>query len=65
MTAHKTAAQYKMPPGLLDTPDAYLHVPIRNTFHRCLEGTHNSQLYFFKALPFGFNVSPFIFYKVL
>ena len=49
----------------LDISEAYTHIPIRRNLHRYLAFSFNNQLYFFRALPFGLNVAPFIFTKVL
>ena len=65
---HSTLAQVLPPPAhmaSLDISEAYTHIPIRNNLHRYLAFSFNSQLYFFRALPFGLNVAPFIFTKVL
>ena len=65
---HSTLAQVLLPPAhmaSLDISEAYTHIPIRRNLHRYLAFSFNSQLYFFRALPFGLNVAPFIFTKVL
>ena len=49
----------------LDLQDAYLHVPIRKNLHKFMAFSHSHQLYFFKVLPFGLNVAPIIFTKIL
>ena len=49
----------------LDLQDAYLHVPIRKNLHKFMAFSHGHQLYFFKVLPFGLNVAPMIFTKIL
>ena len=49
----------------LDLQDAYLHVPIRKNLHKFMAFCHGHQLYFFKVLPFGLNVAPMIFSKIL
>ena len=49
----------------LDLQDAYLHVPIRKNLHKFMAFCHGHQLYFFKVLPFGLNVAPMIFLKIL
>ena len=49
----------------LDLQDAYLHVPIRKNLHEFMAFSHGHQLYFFKVLPFGLNVAPMIYTKIL
>ena len=49
----------------LDLQYAYLHVPIRKNLHKFIAFSHDHQLYFFKVLPFGLNVAPMIFTKIL
>ena len=48
----------------LDLQDAYLHIPIRKNLHKFMAFSHGHQLYF-KVLPFGLNVAPMIFTKIL
>ena len=65
---HSTLAQVLLPPAhmaALDISEAYTHIPIRRNLHRYLAFSFHSQLYFFRAFPFGLNVAPFIFTKVL
>ena len=49
----------------LDLQDAYMHIPIRKNLHKFMAFSHGHQLYFFKVLPFGLNVAPMIFTKIL
>ena len=49
----------------LDIKDAYLHVPIAKSFQKYLAFSHGQDLFFFKALPFGLCVAPYIFTRVL
>ena len=49
----------------LDIRDAYLHVPVRERFRKYLRFSVGDTAYQFKALPFGLNVAPRIFTKIL
>lgn len=49
----------------LDLKDAYLLVPMNNDDKKYLRFFFNNQLYQFNASPFGMNVSPFVFTKIL
>ena len=65
---HSTLAQVLLPPAhmaALDISEAYTHIPIRHNLHRYLAFSFQNQLYFFWALPFGLNVAPFIFTRVM
>ena len=49
----------------IDLQDAYFHVPIKPTLHKYLAFLHEGNLFFFRALPFGLNVAPYIFSRIL
>ncbi|KAK8378298.1 hypothetical protein O3P69_011057 [Scylla paramamosain] len=49
----------------IDLSDAYFHVPIKATLHKYLAFTHDGKLFFFCALPFGLNMAPYIFTRIL
>ena len=49
----------------LDISEAYTHMPIRPNLNRYLAFSYRHQLYFFQALPFGLNVAPYIFTKIM
>ena len=49
----------------LDISEAYTHIPMRPNLSRYLAFSYLGQLYFFRALPFGLNVAPYIFTQVL
>ena len=49
----------------LDIQDAYLHVPIASNKKKFLAFTHGSDLYFFRALPFGLSTAPYVFTRLL
>ena len=51
--------------GAIDLQDAYLHIPIRQNLHRYLAFYFQNQLYFFQVFPFGLNVAPLIFTRIL
>ena len=51
--------------AMLDISEAYTHIPMRPNLHRYLAFSYLGQLYFFRALPFGLNVAPYIFTQVL
>ena len=48
----------------IDLKSAFLHIPIHPRFQKYLAFDHNGSLYFFRALPFGFSLSPLIFTRV-
>jgi hypothetical protein len=48
----------------LDLSDAYLHVPMHTAVQKYLRFTHNKKAYQFRSLPFGLNVSAWIFTKI-
>ena len=45
----------------LDLTVAYLHIPIHHRSCKYLTFTLGGRVYQFKALPFGFSTSPFVF----
>ena len=49
----------------IDLKDAYLHVPIHPTHRKYLQICIGGKRYQFKALPFGLNVAPQVFTRVL
>ena len=49
----------------LDLTDAYLHVPIHPRSRKYLRFTLRGRVYQFKALPFGFSTSPFVFTRLM
>ena len=49
----------------LDISEAYTRMPIRPNLHRYLAFSYRHQLYFFQALPFGLNLAPYIFTKIM
>ena len=68
MTNHHGLASMLQPPvwlASLDLQDAYFHVPIRRSLHKYLAFVYAGDLYFFKALPFGLNVAPYIFTRLM
>ena len=65
---HSTLARVLIPPAhmaALDISEACTHIPIPQILHRYLTFSYANQLYFFRALPFGLNVAPYIFTKIL
>ena len=68
MTNHVSLAAMLKPPAWaasLDLKDAYFHVPIIKTLHKYLAFMVNKKLFFFKALPFGLGIAPFLFTRVM
>ncbi|XP_045137221.1 uncharacterized protein LOC123519779 [Portunus trituberculatus] len=68
MHNHRSLAATLQPPAWMasiDLQDAYLHVPIRQCLHKYLAFSFGTKLYFFKTLPFGLNVAPHIFTRIL
>ena len=49
----------------LDLKDAYWHVPIRESFRNFLAFQVESRAYRFRAMPFGLNIAPRIFTKLV
>ena len=49
----------------LDLQDAYFHVPLRRSLHKYLAFVYADDLLFFRALPFGLNVAPYIFTRIM
>ena len=49
----------------IDLKDAYLHIPIHKDHKKYLQVRVGGKTYQFKALPFGLNVAPQIFSRVL
>lgn len=49
----------------VDLKDAYFSVPIDKEYRKFLRFKYNNVLYEFKVLPFGLNIAPFIFTKLL
>ena len=49
----------------LDLTDAYLHIPIHHRSRKYLRFTLRGRVYQFKALPFGFSTSPFVFTRLI
>nr|KAG5707751.1 hypothetical protein BaRGS_003326 [Batillaria attramentaria] len=49
----------------LDLSDAYLHVPMHTASRRYLRFAIDGSVYQFKALPFGLNLSPWIFTRLM
>lgn len=49
----------------LDLEDAYLLVPVHKSSQKYLRFVFQNTLYQFVALPFGLNLSPFIFIKIM
>ena len=49
----------------IDISDAFHHIPIHPRFQKYLAFTHNHQLFFFQGMPFGLNLGPLIFTKVI
>lgn len=45
--------------------DAYYFLPIDKKFRKYLRFSYNNHLYEFNCLPFGLNIAPFIFTKLL
>ncbi|MEL7520405.1 MAG: reverse transcriptase domain-containing protein, partial [Cyanobacteria bacterium J06553_1] len=49
----------------VDLKDAYWHVPIAKSFRPYLAFSAGQRTYQFRVLPFGLNIAPRIFTKVL
>ena len=49
----------------IDLSDAFHHIPIHPRFQKFLAFAHNNCLYFFQAMPFGLNLGPLIFTKII
>ena len=65
---HTVLARLLTPPAflaMLDISEAYTHIPMRPNLYCYLAFSYLGQLYFFRALPFGLNVAPYIFTQVL
>ncbi|XP_045103516.1 uncharacterized protein LOC123499522 isoform X1 [Portunus trituberculatus] len=68
MSNHTSLASMLQPPvwtTSINLQDAYFHILIRPSLHKFLAFMHEEHLYFFKALPFGLNVAPYIFTRLL
>ena len=51
--------------AILDLKDAYYLVSIAKTDRKYLRFTYKGELYEFTCLPFGLNVAPWVFTKIL
>ena len=49
----------------LDLKDAYWHVPIHRAFRPFLAFSAGDRLYQFKVMPFGLNIAPRVFTRIL
>lgn len=49
----------------LDLSDAYLHVPMHPASRRYLRFAFQGNVYQFRALPFGLNLSPWVFTRLM
>lgn len=49
----------------LDLSDAYLHVPMHPTSQKFLRFAIDGTVYAFRALPFGLNISPWVFTRIM
>ena len=49
----------------LDLKDAYFHIPINPSARRYLRFAFEGQVFQFRALPFGLNISPWIFTRLM
>lgn len=49
----------------LDLSDAYLHVPIHPSARRYLRFAFRGHVFQFRALPFGLNLSPWVFTRLI
>jgi len=68
MSNHQILAKLLRPPawvGTIDLQDAYFHIPIRHCLRKYLAFTYDQKLYLFRALPFGLNVAPYIFTRIM
>jgi len=49
----------------LDLKDAYLHIPINISFRKFLRFAYKGMVYQCRALPFGLNIAPLVFTKMM
>ena len=49
----------------IDLADAYFHILIHPSFRKWLRFSHRSQVYQFRALPFGLSLAPWVFTRVI
>jgi hypothetical protein len=49
----------------LDLADAYLHVPMHRSTRKFLRFALDGQVFAFRAMPFGLNLSPWIFTRLM
>jgi len=49
----------------LDLKDAYLHVPVNKQYRKYLRFAYRNQIYQCRALPFGLNIAPLVFTKLM
>lgn len=49
----------------IDLRDAYLHVPMHPSTQRFLRFAIDDEVFFFRALPFGLSLSPWIFTRLI
>ena len=49
----------------VDLTDAYLHVPMNVASRRYLRFAIDGVVYFFKAIPFGLNLAPWVFTRLI
>ena len=49
----------------IDLADAYLHVPIHPSSQRFLRFAIDHDVFAFMALPFGLNISPWVFTRIM
>jgi hypothetical protein len=49
----------------VDLTDAYLHVPVHASARRYLRFAIDGKVFAFRALPFGLNLSPWIFTRIM
>jgi len=49
----------------LDLKEAYWHIPIHRRYRPYLAFSAGNQIYQFKVLPFGLNIAPRVFSKML
>ena len=48
----------------IDLSDAYLHVPMRESFQHLLRFVVNGKVYQYRSLPFGLSTAPLVFTKI-
>lgn len=68
MENHKTACKLISANcylATLDLKDAYLLVPVKSPYRKYLRFVFNGVMYEYNSLPFGLNVAPFVFTKIL